>query len=98
MICIDARELLSIAAEFFECFVPVVLFCWFWYARWDKLKSEYLKELPGLYGGWVTDTVNKSTNAIRYDAGLTMDIFDIDHNGYFRGQFDYIEKEVTLGV
>ena len=26
-----------------------------------------------------------------------MEIFDIDANGYFRGQFEYYEREITLG-
>jgi hypothetical protein len=37
-----------------------------------------LKEIVGKYGGFITDTVNKSLENIRYDGGLTMEIYDID--------------------
>ncbi|HEX4375387.1 MAG TPA: hypothetical protein VHZ50_18930 [Puia sp.] len=75
---------------------PLVLFIWFLHSRWTIQKLEYYKDIPGSYGGFVTDTVNTPEKFKRYDGGVTMEILEIDSNGYFRGEFQYTENEILM--
>jgi len=91
------KESLTTWSEIFEIFTPIVVFLWFLYSRWAMDKSEFFKDITGLYGGYVSDTFNASTDIIRYDGAMTMEILDVNSNGYIRGQFEYDEKKITLG-
>jgi hypothetical protein len=95
-LCIS-KETLSATAEIFEIITPITLMVWFFHSRWVAEKLAYYKTVSGLYGGFVNETINKSKDMLRYDGGLLMEIFTVDDNGYFRGQFEYFEEEVTLG-
>jgi hypothetical protein len=91
------KETLSTFAEIFEISTPVTLLGWFLHSRHEEAKRAYYKEIVGQYGGFVNETINKPIKGKRFDGGVTMEIFDIDDNGYFRGQFEYYENEITLG-
>lgn len=92
-----SKDSLEIYSQIFEIATPIVLFFWFLYSRRNNFQKEYFKEIVGLYGGFISNTVNKSEGNIRFDGGITMEIFDIDDNGYFRGQFTYTEQKVVMG-
>ncbi len=91
------KECLEFYSHIFEIITPIVLFFWFLYSRRSNFKKEYFKEITGFYGGFISNTVNKSAGNIRFDGGITLEIFDIDDNGYFRGQFNYTEEKVVMG-
>lgn len=91
------KEYLTTTAEIFEIITPLTLFCWFFHIRWENSKDAYFRDFVGQYGAFIQETINQSTERVRYDGGLIMDIFDIDREGNFRGQFEYYENEVVLG-
>jgi hypothetical protein len=97
MLCILNSETLEFSAEVFEILTPIVLFFWFFYSRWTKSKTEYFKEIAGNYGAFIPGVTRAPLEGKTYMSGMTMKIFDIDNNGYFRGQFDYYEEETTPG-
>jgi hypothetical protein len=90
------KEALSITAEAFEILTPIVLFFWFLHTRKQHAKESLFKELIGFYGGWVSNTTNQSDEQNRFEGGLMLQIFDIDENGYFRGEFEYYEKQIQF--
>jgi len=94
LLCID-KETLSTAAEIFEIITPVTLLCWFFHSRWESGKHAYYKEFVGIYGGFVNETINKSNDTTRYDGGLMMEVFDVDDNGYFRGNLSIMKKRLS---
>lgn len=72
-------------SQIFSIATPIILFCWFLFARKNKFKQEYLKEIPGKYGGWYRNEM--VTGKYTEQGGVTLEIFQIDSNGNFKGQF-----------
>jgi hypothetical protein len=79
---------------FFEIVTPLTLLCWFYYNQKERLSIEYFTGIAGTYAGYLNGMYEPEQGG-REEAAIILRIIDIDNDGYFRGEFEHIEREVT---
>lgn len=74
---------------------PIILLFWFYYSQIQTFSKNYYSEIVGTYSDFSIPVAIKSTDRSTAYAGFIMDIYEIDNNGYFRGEMIYGETEST---
>ena len=75
---------------------PIILLIWFYYSQIESLSKSYYSQIVGTYSDFSEPVAISSSDKSTAYAGFIMDIFEIDNNGYFRGELIYGETESTM--
>lgn len=93
ILCINWWTLEQISAAI-SIATPFILLVWFYYSQKQTLSKNYYDEIDGIYAGF-TDAIGKPQHNGRIYGGIIMNIRDIDNKGFFKGDFDFGETEMT---
>lgn len=72
---------------------PIILLLWFYYSQKNTLSQNYFAEIDGIYAGFTEPTMNPEHGGRIY-GGIIMHIRDTDGKGFFKGEFDFGEREL----
>lgn len=87
--------ILTQASDAISILTPLILLFWFYYSHKQTLSNNYFKEVDGIYAGFTEPTV-QAMNDGGVNAGIIMNIREIDGKGFFKGTFDYGENETII--
>lgn len=82
-------------ANLISIITPVILVIWFYYSQKQILSQKYYEEVDGIYAGF-TEPIMKPENNGRLYSGIIMHIRETDNKGFFKGEFDYSERELFM--
>ncbi|OFY93412.1 MAG: hypothetical protein A3K10_10685 [Bacteroidetes bacterium RIFCSPLOWO2_12_FULL_31_6] len=92
MSCCEDILSIEIISNWISIITPFILLLWFYYSQRGILSKDYFAEIIGNYGGFVTPTISPK-KGFSINSGIIMTIKNINSNGYFNGNFDFIQKE-----
>lgn len=93
ILCISGWTLEQVSATI-SIATPVILLIWFYYSQKQILSKNYYNEIDGIYAGF-TDAIGNPHHNGRIYGGIIMNVRDIDNKGFFKGEFDFGETEMT---
>ena len=89
------HTLLESLSQIFSLATPIILFIWFCYTQHQRYLANYCKELEGIYAGFV-NTSRNTPDLKGLQAGIIMNIRDVDNKGFFKGEIEYGEVNLTI--
>jgi hypothetical protein len=78
-------------ANLISIITPLILLVWFYYTLKQSLSKNLYNELRGIFAGFIRPSFHGKDGDMVH-AGMILNIRDVDHKGYFKGQFDMRES------